>query len=90
MPENIVEQEIDMQLRNLISSMSEEEIKEYSDDPKKVEAKRDELRDGAKDSVKLTFLVNELAKAEDINVDDQEVMQLIYFEAMQQGQDPKQ
>ncbi len=90
LPENIVEQEIDMQLRNVFAKMSEDEIKEYSNDPKKVEEKRDEFKEEARNSVKLTFLVDELAKVEGIKVDDQEVMQMIYFEAMQQGQDPKQ
>ena len=90
LPENIVDQEIDMQLRNVFAKMSEDEIKEYSNDPKKVEEKRDEFKEEARNSVKLTFLVDELAKVEGIKVDDQEVMQMIYFEAMQQGQDPKQ
>ncbi|MCF6173132.1 MAG: trigger factor [Campylobacteraceae bacterium] len=89
LPENIVDQEIDMQVRNIFSNLSEDEIKEYSKNPKKIEEKRAEYADEAKKSVKLTFLVDELAKQENISVDDQEVMQMIYFEAMQQGQDPK-
>ncbi len=89
LPNNIVDQEIDMQVRNIFSSMSEDEIKEYSKNPKKIEEKRAEFSDEAKNSVKLTFIVDELAKKEEINVDDQEVMQMIYFEAMQQGQEPK-
>ncbi|WP_024955948.1 trigger factor [Sulfurospirillum arcachonense] len=89
LPENIVEQEIDMQVRNIFQNLSEEDIKEYSENPKKITEKREEFRDEATKSVKLTFIVDELAKAEEIKVEDQEVMQMIYFEAMQQGQDPK-
>ena len=89
LPENIVEQEIDMQVRNIFQKLSEDEIKEYSENPEKITEKREEYRKAATDSVKLTFIVDELAKAEDIKVEDQEVMQMIYFEAMQQGQDPK-
>ncbi len=89
LPENIVEQEIDMQVRNIFQSLSEDEIKEYSENPEKITEKREEYRKEATKSVKLTFIVDELAKAEEIKVDDQEVMQMIYFEAMQQGQDPK-
>jgi trigger factor len=89
LPENIVEQEIDMQVRNIFQSLSEDEIKEYSENPEKITKKREEYRKEATKSVKLTFIVDELAKAEEIKVDDQEVMQMIYFEAMQQGQDPK-
>ena len=89
LPENIVEQEIDMQVRNIFQNLSEDEIKEYSENPEKITEKREEYRIEATKSVKLTFLVDELAKAEKIKVEDQEVMQMIYFEAMQQGQDPK-
>jgi len=89
LPENIVEQEIDMQVRNIFQNLSEDEIKEYSENPEKITEKREEYREAAVESVKLTFIVDELAKAEKIKVEDQEVMQMIYFEAMQQGQDPK-
>jgi trigger factor len=89
LPENIVDQEIDMQVRNIFQKLSEDEIKEYSENPEKITEKREEYRKAATDSVKLTFIVDELAKAEKIKVEDQEVMQMIYFEAMQQGQDPK-
>ncbi len=90
LPMNIIDQEIDMQVRNIFSKMSEEDIKEYSENPEKIEEKRAEFADEATNSVKLTFIVDELAKKEDISATDQEVMQMIYFEAMQQGQDPKQ
>lgn len=89
-PENIVEQEIDLQVRNIFGSMSEEEIKEYSENPSKIEEKRSEYAEEARNSVKLTFIVDALAKKEEVSVSDQEVTQMIYFEAMQQGQDPKQ
>ena len=89
LPEIIVNQEIDLQVRNIFGKMSEDEIKEYSEHPEKIEEKRAEFADEAKNSVKLTFLVDELARTEEIKVDDQEVLQMIYFEAMQQGQDPK-
>lgn len=90
LPQNIVDQEIDMQVRNIFGSMSEEDIKVFAENPEKINEKREEYRKEAQNSVKLTFLVDELAKAEQIKVEDQEVMQMIYFEAMQQGQDPKQ
>ena len=89
LPENIVEQEIDIQVRGIFQKLSEEEIKEFSENPDKITEKREEHRSEATKSVKLTFIVDELAKAEKINIADEEVMQMIYFEAMQQGQDPK-
>lgn len=90
LPENIVEQEIDMQFRNQWQSFSEEDIEEFKSNPDKVQEKREGLREEAAKSVKLTFIVDELAKMNEITVADQEVMQTLYYEAMQQGQDPKE
>ena len=90
LPENIVEQEIDLQMRGVFNKMDEETIKEYSTNPEKIKKKREEFREEATKSVKLTFIVDELARAEGINVSDQEVLQMIYFEAMQQGANPKE
>ena len=90
LPENIVEQEIDMQFRNEWQNFSEEELEGFKADPAKVQAKRETFRDDAAKSVKLTFIVDELARLNEISVSDQEVTQTIYYEAMQQGQDPKQ
>ncbi len=90
LPESIVEQEIDLQVRGIFGKMSEEEIKEYSGNPEKINEKREEFREDAQKSVKLTFIVDELAKQEKIVVSDQEVLQMIYFEAMQQGANPKE
>ncbi|MDD3343516.1 MAG: trigger factor [Sulfurospirillaceae bacterium] len=90
LPDSIVEQEIDLQMRGVFGKMSEDEIKEYSGNPEKINAKREEFREDAQKSVKLTFIVDELAKQEKIVVTDQEVMQMIYFEAMQQGANPKE
>ncbi len=89
LPLNIVEQEIDVAFRNAFSAFSEDERKEYSEDADKAKKKREEYRKDASDSVKLTFIVDELAKTEEIVVDDQEVMQSIYYEAIQSGQEPQ-
>ncbi len=89
LPLNIVEQEIDMAFRNAFSAFNEDDIKKYSTDADAAKEKREEYRSDASDSVKLTFIVDELAKQEEIAVDDQEVMQTIYYEALQTGQDPQ-
>jgi trigger factor len=89
LPANIVEQEMDMAFRNAFNTMKEDEIKKYSTDADAAKEKREEFRADATDSVKLTFIVDELAKTEEIVVDDQEVMQAIYYEALQSGQDPQ-
>ena len=90
LPNNIVEQEIDVKVNEKGRSMSEEELKEYKENPEKVEALRDELREDAVASVKATFIVDALARKEGIDVSDDEVSQAIYYEAMMSGQDPQQ
>ena len=90
LPKSIVEQEMDIAFRRILSDMSEDEIKKFAEDKETYEKKREEFRKEASDSVKITFLVDELAKLENIEVSDQEVMQTLYFEALQMGQNPQE
>ncbi|MFT7003402.1 MAG: trigger factor [Sulfurimonas sp.] len=89
LPEFVVEQEIDMALNKKAQSMSEDEIKEVRESIEKLEELRETFREDAKKSVKATFIIDALAAAENVKVEEQEVMQTIYYEAMQMGQDPK-
>jgi len=89
LPNNIVEQEVDAKINAKAQEMSEEELKGYKENPETVETLRDEVRAEAKDSVKATFLVDVLAKEEGITVEDNEVTQAIYYEAMMSKQDPQ-
>jgi trigger factor len=88
LPEFIVEQEMDMALNKKARDMSEAELEELRDDAEKVKALRETFRDDACRAVKATFIVDALARAENVIVNEQELMQTIYYEAMQMGQDP--
>ncbi len=90
LPEFVVEQEIDIHVNKKASAMSEDEIKELREDRTKLDALRDEFRDDATKSVKATFIIDALAKDQDVKVSESDVMQTIYYEAMQMGQDPQQ
>jgi len=90
LPNNIVEQEIDAKINAKAQEMSEKELAEYKDNEKKINELRDSVREDAVASVKATFIVDALAKEENITVEDQEVSQAIYYEAMMSGQDPQQ
>ncbi len=90
LPGSVVDQEVNFALNNKVRAMSEDEIKVLQEDATKVEAMRDELKADAEKSVKATFIVDALAKAEGIEVNDQEVTQVIYYEAMQTGQNPQE
>lgn len=89
LPEFVVEQEIDLALNKKAQSMSEDEIKELQEDEKKLTQLRDTFREDAIQSVKATFIIDALANKLALKVDEQEVMQTIYMEAMQTGQDPQ-
>lgn len=89
LPKTVVEQEINFALNGKIRSMSEAEINELKENPSKIEEIKEELKTDATNSVKATFIIDALAKAESIEVNDQEVTQLLYFEALQMGQNPQ-
>lgn len=90
LPDFVVEQEIDMALNNKARELSEDEIKELRESEEKLNELRETFREDAMRSVKATFIIDALAAAEGVKVEEQEVMQTIYFEAMQMGQDPQQ
>ena len=90
LPNNIIDQEIDAKINAKAQEMTEEELNSFKDNPEKVDALRDEVKPDAIASVKATFIVDALAKKEEISVDDQEVSQAIYYEAMMSGQDPQE
>ena len=89
LPEFVVDQEIDMALNKKAGTMSEDEIKELREDADKLNELRETFREDAEKSVRATFIIDTLAQAENVKVEEQEVMQTIYYEAMQTGQDPQ-
>jgi trigger factor len=89
LPEFVVDQEIDMALNRAASKMSEDEIKELRENPEKLTELRETFREDAEKSVRATFIIDTLAQEKNVKVEEQEVMQTIYYEAMQTGQDPQ-
>lgn len=89
LPRGVVEQETDIQFQNALASLTPEELKELQNDKDKAKAKRESFKDEAQKSVKLTFIINELATLRKLGVSDNEVMQAVYFEAYRGGFEPK-
>jgi len=89
LPEFVVEQEIDMALNKAAGTMSEDEIKELRENADKLNELRETFREDAQQSVRATFIIDALAQEKGIKIEEQEVMQTIYYEAMQMGQDPQ-
>ena len=90
LPNNIVDQEIDAKVNAKAQEMDEKELATYKDNEKKINELRDSVREDAIASVKATFIVDALAKKEEIVVEDKEVSQAIYYEAMMSGQDAQE
>ena len=90
LPENIVDQEMNVRFRNDWYSFSDDERKKYQEDKKALETKLESYKEEASNSVKLTFIIDELAKVNKIEVSDQELIQTIYMEAYRSGRNPKE
>jgi len=86
-PDSIVDKEAEMVINQKAQTMKEDEIKELTSDADKLKAFQDEAKQEAIKKVRLTFIVDELAKKENVEVSDQEVLQVIYYEALRSGQD---
>ena len=87
-PNDILEEEINNALNVKASAMSKEEVEELKNDKEKLEQLATELKPEATKSVQVTFLIDALAKDNNIDVTDTEISQVIYNEALQAGQSP--
>ena len=90
LPQNIVNQEIDNLVNQKAQTLKPEELEEIKNSQEKLEELRESVKEDAQNSVKATFVVDAMAKAENIDVSDSEISQVLYYEAMMNGQDPKQ
>jgi len=90
LPKNIVEKEIDNLTNQKAQALSKEELEEIKASEDKLKELRESVREDAKKSVKATFIVDALAKAENIDVSDSEISQVLYYESLMNNQDPKQ
>lgn len=89
LPKSIVEQEMDLLLRNAFAALSKEEQEKLAKDKDAIQAKREEQRENAQKSVRITLLIDAIAKRDNIQIPDNEVINTIYYEAMAMRQDPK-
>lgn len=90
LPINVVEQEISAKINEKAQTMNQEEQQALQTDKEKFKALREEVRQEAEDSIKAAMIIEAMAKKEGIEVDDQEIMSALYYQAMMSGQDPNQ
>lgn len=89
LPDLIVEQEMNILLNNYARTLTQEEFEKFQNDSKAIEAKRKELEEEARKSVRITFIVDSASKEYGVQVQDNEVIQALYYEAMMAGQNPR-
>ena len=89
LPESVVEKEVEIMINSEAQNMSPAELKELQQNPEKVKELKEKLLPEAKDRVKLTFIIDAIAKKEGVDVSDQELTQILYYEAIMQGQNPQ-
>ncbi|RDU57973.1 trigger factor [Helicobacter sp. MIT 99-5507] len=90
LPDNIVEQEMDVIFRNSLQNIDTEELQALQNDKDKAKDKRESFRNEAQKSVKLTFIIDKFAKRDKVAVSDNELYQVLYYEAMMMGTNPKE
>ncbi|MEA2047795.1 MAG: trigger factor [Campylobacterota bacterium] len=90
LPSNIVEQEIDAKVNETIQQMDSEERKTFGKDKSKFHALRESFREAASNAIKSALIVEALAKKEGLEVDEQEVLSALYYQAMMSGQDAQE
>jgi len=90
LPNSVVEKEVEQKLNQEAQTMTPEQIKEIQEDEAKLEELKAKFLDGAKESVRITFIIDALGEKLNIAVSDEEVKQVIYYEGMMSGQDPDQ
>ena len=89
LPESVVEKEVEIMINNEAQKMSPAELKELQENPEKIKELKEKFLPEAKDRVKLTFIIDAIAKKEGVDVSDQELTQILYYEAIMQGQNPQ-
>jgi trigger factor len=89
LPNNIVELEIDAKVREKTRGFTEEQHKAYMEDKGKFNELRESVRTEARDSIKMSLIVEALAKKEGIDVHEQEVIAALGYQATMTGQDPQ-
>jgi len=87
LPDTVVEKETEMVINEKASKMTPEDIQALTSNEEKLNELREESKKEAAQKVQLTYIVDALAKKENISVSDDEVLQVIYFESLRANQD---
>jgi hypothetical protein len=86
-----LENEIQFRINAEVEKMSPDEISKFQENiNEKYSELKDKFYESAKDSVKLTFIIDELAKREKIQISDKQLIDIISYQALMEGQNPEE
>ena len=88
LPKSVVEKEIEQRLNQKAQKMTPDEIKEIQESEDKLNELKATFQNDAEQSVRTTFIIDALGEKEGVNVSDEEVKQVIYYEGMMNSQNP--
>ncbi len=88
-PENIVEEEMQLWIKREVENMSDEERKKLEENEEEISKLYNRLIDNVVNSVRLTFIIDELAKREKITITDKQVFDFIFYQAVFEQTDPQ-
>ena len=77
-------------INNEAQKLSPADFKELQENPDKVKELKDKLLPEARERVKLTFIIDTIAKKENVDVTDEELIQILSYEAIIQEVNPQQ
>ena len=86
----VVDEEKERVIREELSQLPPEEQKKLEKDREKLEMLAKEAEETARDRVILTLIVSKLIEREQIKVSQEELLNVIYLEALRYGADPTQ
>jgi trigger factor len=89
LPKSVVNSEIEQRVNQEANTMSEEEITELQGNVEKIKELQEKMRPEAERSVRTTFVINELGRVEGLSVSDDELRNIISYEAYMGGQNPQ-
>ena len=87
-PKNIVDKEMELWINNKVKNMSDEEVKKLQEDEEEFSKLFNKLIDSVVDSVRLTFIIDELAKREKILITDKQILDFINYQTLLTGENP--
>lgn len=89
-PLTLLENEVGMSINEEAKNMSQEEVDKLLADPKLLDELREKYTPESTDRIKAAYILGALAKKLEINISQDEIYRVLYYEALQLQKDPRE